>query len=148
MEDSESSLDPNAWKRLRAVRVNLWLGAMKGLGVGLLTGYAGHYLAKRYSKSLQLTRNSLVLTMFVSGATCSYLGAVVYGKNSFSEITDIFLGLPKVVPKNHDLKEETASYSEVLRENDRNLVASFETSYIRRAEAIKKAKEQQRSNGK
>ncbi len=83
-----NSLDPETQSQLREIRKQLWFGSLKGLVAGIMLGIGVYKLVpavpqlKKYHKWFR-NRNRMVFTAFTCGACCSYLGAVVHGKNAF-----------------------------------------------------------------
>jgi len=79
--------DPSTFNRLNDVRKDVWNGGLKGLIVGLAVGSTMH-LSTRFVPQLRKYKhnNYFVFTTLLLGALGSFLGSVVYGKNSVQYI--------------------------------------------------------------
>jgi hypothetical protein len=154
-ETGAEAIDFETWKKLGAVKSNLWTGSLAGLVVGALAGKAFHDLAHYFSKNKkkQFNKNTLVLTMISSAAVCSYLGSVVNGKQSF--VREMFyegrpaLQRPPVTSavQDDDLNPKISTYQAKILQNQREVVTSFDDAFHRRAEAIRRKKEQDAASG-
>lgn len=141
---SSSPIDGSTQKRLNAVRLDLWTGGMRGLIFGVVAGYGGHKVARALiKKKSQLNPNTLVLSMFVGGTVFSYVGAVVYGKHSFSYLTDMWATVSTHNDNDNLSNSGNATYRSLLRKNDAEVIRDFDRAFERRAEAIKKAQQLQ-----
>lgn len=148
-ENASEIIDPNTWRKLWTVRVDLWTGSVGGLVIGGVIGKALHDIAQYFSKNKkQFNKNTMVLSIFASAATCSYLGSVVSGKQSLTNA--MFLSGPIMAPKlpsvQDDLNPKISSYQAKVLENQQELVRNFDASFQRRAEAIRKMKEDTQDN--
>lgn len=131
----EVSLDPETVRRLNNVRKDIWAGGAKGLGYGLLLGYACYHCAG-YIPQLRRVRskNHLVLSVLLGGSLGSFLGATVSGKNAVQHIGDIF-----------QINARSASaYRNQMSDNQRRVVESMDASFESRRAAIERGKN---SNG-
>jgi len=139
---ASSPIDGSTQKRLNAVRLDLWTGGMRGLIFGVAAGYGSHKLARSLiKKKSQLNPNTLVLSMFVGGAVFSYVGAVVYGKHSFSYLTDMWATINTQGNSDSLSNDDRATYRSLLRKNDAEVIRDFDKAFERRSEAIKRAQQ-------
>lgn len=161
---SSPAIDAETRQQLVRVRQELWTGSLKGLVGGIFLAIAVHKLIPTIPQlrgKLKVNRNTLVFSVITCGACCSYIGAVVHGKNAFafSNIIELFrrnastssmiqhdnVSSLQSVQSSHD-QSPSLSYQAQLQNNTQNILNNLDESFHRRAEAIKRAKERNRSN--
>lgn len=153
-ETGAEAIDFETWKKLGAVKSNLWTGSLAGLVFGAFAGKALHDVAHHFSKNKkQFNKSTQLLSMISSAVVCSYLGSVVNGKQSF--VREMFyegrpaLQRPLVTAavQDDDLNPKISTYQAKILQNQREIVTSFDDAFHRRAEAIRRKKEQDAASG-
>ena len=127
-------LTPQEIDRLKRVRLELLKGAIMGGAFGAALGGSAYMIAQRISsiKPYLPKRYGFPAVVGVTGSVFAYLFAVSKGKNAFAEVADI-------VKKNATV---IATYQGNIRKVEQEIVNNLDDSFHRRAEAIRKAKEE------
>lgn len=89
-----STLSKDEIRTIADVRRDIWSGAIYGLCVGSLSGFALHSVAKlganRKWWTLSLTRNTAMMSFFLGGALGSFVMATTTGKNEVHRLHPIY----------------------------------------------------------
>jgi hypothetical protein len=87
------ALSKEDYATMNNVRSNIWKNGLYGLGGGSLSGGIIHSLFKMGNGrlwKLPLNRNTAMLSVFLGGAAGSFIMSVTTGKNSVSDLHQIF----------------------------------------------------------
>lgn len=130
-------------QRLRAVRLQLFEGAARGALIGGVAG-GGVYLFVKHFYLLPLPKRfGFAVTTTASACVFAYIGAVVYGKNAIAEVGDVIRKADRRSIIEEVEQNRITPYRAELLNQERQVIQNMESSFERRAEAIRQFKASQ-----